>query len=185
MKSPDSGNQRTGQPRCAQLIANTWNASPVDSPHPARHVRRLPVPRLYEGVPVGREPRLAFGKIREPAERDPRLLGQTACRREQEADHRNREQRRGGRVQREAEREQEPASRDGGDEWMRFARISHRCAFRSDTADRDTPAAARSARRPRLRSPARSWADDFGLRASPACRAQGVRPGARCGAPDR
>src|SRR5947208_4461244 len=28
MKSRDCGNHRTGQPRCAQLIANTWNWSP-------------------------------------------------------------------------------------------------------------------------------------------------------------
>src|SRR4029077_6276013 len=28
MNSPDCGNQRTGQPRCAQLTANTWNWSP-------------------------------------------------------------------------------------------------------------------------------------------------------------
>src|SRR6185295_8197350 len=28
MKSPDCGNQRTGQPRCAQFTANTWNCSP-------------------------------------------------------------------------------------------------------------------------------------------------------------
>src|ERR1700688_1747295 len=29
MKRPDWGNQRTGQPRCAQLIAKTWNRSPA------------------------------------------------------------------------------------------------------------------------------------------------------------
>src|SRR6185295_11976352 len=29
MKRPDCGNQRTGQPRCAQLTANTWNLSPA------------------------------------------------------------------------------------------------------------------------------------------------------------
>src|SRR5215467_15350895 len=28
MKSPDCGNQRTGQPRCAQFTAKTWNCSP-------------------------------------------------------------------------------------------------------------------------------------------------------------
>src|SRR5215470_3044595 len=28
MNKPDCGNQRTGQPRCAQLTANTWNVSP-------------------------------------------------------------------------------------------------------------------------------------------------------------
>src|ERR1700745_2193617 len=27
MKRPDCGNQRTGQPRCAQLTAKTWNCS--------------------------------------------------------------------------------------------------------------------------------------------------------------
>src|SRR6201987_4870559 len=29
MKRPDWGNQRTGQPRCAQLMAKTWNFSPA------------------------------------------------------------------------------------------------------------------------------------------------------------
>src|SRR5215468_9439562 len=28
MNRPDCGNQRTGQPRCAQLTAKTWNWSP-------------------------------------------------------------------------------------------------------------------------------------------------------------
>src|SRR5215469_16309790 len=28
MNKPDCGNQRTGQPRCAQLMAKTWNCSP-------------------------------------------------------------------------------------------------------------------------------------------------------------
>src|SRR5262252_4659395 len=28
MKRPDCGNQRTGQPRCAQFTAKTWNCSP-------------------------------------------------------------------------------------------------------------------------------------------------------------
>src|ERR1700692_1366743 len=28
MKRPDCGNHRTGQPRCAQLTAKTWNCSP-------------------------------------------------------------------------------------------------------------------------------------------------------------
>src|SRR5215470_5960692 len=28
MNNPDCGNQRTGQPRWAQLMANTWNCSP-------------------------------------------------------------------------------------------------------------------------------------------------------------
>src|SRR6202166_517699 len=28
MNKPDCGNQRTGQPKCAQLIAKTWNCSP-------------------------------------------------------------------------------------------------------------------------------------------------------------
>src|SRR5229473_8626536 len=29
MNRPDCGNQRTGHPRCAQLIAKTWNFSPA------------------------------------------------------------------------------------------------------------------------------------------------------------
>src|SRR5580692_7604154 len=29
MNSPDCGNQRTGQPKCAQFTAKTWNCSPA------------------------------------------------------------------------------------------------------------------------------------------------------------
>jgi len=32
MNKPDCGNHRTGQPRCAQLIANIWN-DPLHAPH--------------------------------------------------------------------------------------------------------------------------------------------------------
>ena len=28
MNSPEGANQRTGQPRCVQLMAKTWNCSP-------------------------------------------------------------------------------------------------------------------------------------------------------------
>ena len=41
MNRPDCGNQRTGQPRCAQLIAKTWNCLPSSAPHPARRCRAV------------------------------------------------------------------------------------------------------------------------------------------------
>src|SRR5262249_20225274 len=42
-------------------------------PNPARDVCRLAIPGVHHRIAIGREPRFAFGKVIEPAERDPGL----------------------------------------------------------------------------------------------------------------
>src|SRR5262245_4525958 len=77
--------------------------------YPARDVGGLPVPRPRERVAVRGEPGLVLGEVRQRSERDPFLPAPAARGGEDEADERDREQRRRDGIQREAEEQQHPA----------------------------------------------------------------------------
>src|SRR2546426_24624 len=83
----------------------------ADTTHPARDLRRRPIPGHTERVVVRRQARLPLGEGRDRAELDPCLPGASADRSEDVADDRNSRQRGGETAQRQAEREQESATR--------------------------------------------------------------------------
>ena len=77
-KRPDCANQRTGQPRWAQLTANTWKSPPGSRRTQHGDVGGRAVPGPRERVAIGRHPRLALGKVsvlaRERPTRAPRAM---------------------------------------------------------------------------------------------------------------
>ena len=78
MNRPDCGNQRTGHPRCAQLIAKTWNCLSVDVANPTGDIGSLAIPRIHHRIAIGRETSWPEGKCR-VAERNPGVIAAFAC----------------------------------------------------------------------------------------------------------
>ena len=74
MNSPDCGNQRTGHPRCAQLMAKTWNCSPWMRRTQQGMWSVSPSETPEMGFLKLRQPSLAFGKLVQLAQRDPALV---------------------------------------------------------------------------------------------------------------
>ena len=111
MKSRDCANQRTGQPRWAQLIANTWNRSP--SIRRTQHGMSAVAPSqaTRNGFSYVASRVWPSGKFWSGPERDPGLGGATASGTEDVADHWDPDQGRRDHVQREAELEQEAPTR--------------------------------------------------------------------------
>ena len=72
MNRPDCGNQRTGQPRCAQLTAKTWNCSPSTRRTQQAVSAVLPSVGITIRIAERRQPRLAFREFADAAERHPR-----------------------------------------------------------------------------------------------------------------
>ena len=192
MKSRDCGNQRTGQPRCAQLIANTWNWSP-----PMRRTQHAifavaPSQATRNGFSYVASRVWPSGKLATGAELDPRLAGAAAHRRQDVADERDPHQRGRDRVQREPELEEEAASRGCS---TRFCGSQARRSVAHRLRPLRSPGRAHPARDRLAARRARPTTSEIccgrraaarrRTRASRASRGRAARRSRSCGAPDR
>ncbi len=74
MNRPDWANQRTGHPRCAQLIRENLKLLALDAAYPARNVVGVSIRDARDGIVKLGQTSLSLRKLVQLAQRDPALV---------------------------------------------------------------------------------------------------------------